>query len=270
MKLKTSREIQLVLIQDYKIVSQIWKNHNYYFCFTGGSIIGALRHKGFIPWDDDLDVGLSREDYNDFIENTSKEMPDYLKLYLRKKTQQYVILDTRYELDYAKEEIDSLFDGESDVAYPTLDIQIFDGTPNNKILRIIHCLRVMALRAKIKMSDSQKIHAMKWRPWWENALIRIIKILPKKKRNVDADIEKFTKLISKYKFSESDYIADFIGKYHFKDIYPKKWWTPVQWVDFEDEKVPIPNGYHYYLSRIYGDYMKVPDVEDREQHAQTD
>ena len=85
MKLTTIREIQEVLLEDYITVSKLWDKHHYYYVFMGGSILGAVRHKGFIPWDDDLDVGLARKDYEDFAKRTSKELPDYLKIYYRKK-----------------------------------------------------------------------------------------------------------------------------------------------------------------------------------------
>ena len=179
-----------------------------------------------------------------------------------------MILDTRYEIELDKSNLDALFEGESEVAYPTLDLQIFDGTPNNKIHRFFFCLHVMLRRAIIKIGTPDKIHTEKWRPWWENTLIKIIKLFPGKSKNkIEDDIKKYTALIQKYKFKDSDYIADFIGKYHFKDIYPKKWWEPVSWVPFENTTVPIPSGYHNYLTQIYGDYMVIPKKEDRIQHT---
>lgn len=268
MVIRNTKEIQNILLEDYKIISEIWKKHNYFFCFTGGSLLGAVRHKGFIPWDDDLDPGLARDDYEDFIKNTYKELPDYLCLHLRTKTQQYLIFDNRFEIELDSENLDSITDDTSIVAHPYIDLQIFDGTPNNKIQRMLFCLKVMAQRAKIKIADPSKIHTQKWRPWWENLIIRMSKLFPYNK-NIDVDLEtkKYNKLIQKYSFKDSLYIADFVGKYHLKDIYPKKWWDPVSWVPFEDTIVPIPNGYHQYLTKIYGDYMVIPKKEDQVQHT---
>lgn len=270
-KLTSTKEIQNALLQDYVEVAQIWEKYKYFYVLTGGSVLGAVRHKGFIPWDDDFDVGLSRKDYLDFVNNTAAELPEYLKLFLRKKTQQYVIFDTRYEIEFDQENQDALFDDEIRVAHPTLDLQIFDGTPNNKILRILHCIHVMLLRVRIKMADPEKIHQEKWRPKWENILIFLIKKLKKKNtKAIERLIDLYNRTIQKYDFDNSTFIADFIGKYHFKDIYPKKWWVPTILSDFENIKVPIPNGYDHYLSQIYGDYMVIPKETEQEHHAKTE
>lgn len=269
MKLTTIREIQEVLLEDYITVSKLWDKHHYYYVFMGGSILGAVRHKGFIPWDDDLDVGLARKDYEDFAKRTSKELPDYLKIYYRKKIGQYLIMDTRYEVDYNEQNLDALFDGESGVAHPTLDLQVFDGTPNNPVLRFLFCMHVMGLRAYIKMGDPSKIHEEKWRPAWENLMIRFIKLFPKRsKKKTDKLLAKYTRLLKKYDFDKSEYIADFMGKYHLKDVYPKSWWSDLVDGDFENIKVPLPKGYRHYLTQVYGsDYMKIPKKSDRESHV---
>lgn len=261
-------KLQNVLFEMLKLIDKICRDNDIKYSLSGGTLLGAIRHKGFIPWDDDFDVGLSRKDYLDFVEVSSKELPDYLKLYLRKKTQQYVLFDTRYEIEFDQENQEALFDDEIGVAHPTLDLQIFDGTPNNTLHRILFCIHVMLLRVRIKMADPDKIHQKRWRPKWENILITIIKKTKRKNtKKLEKLINVYNTLIQKYDFDKSNYIADFIGKYHFKDVYPKKWWVPTILSEFDGINVPIPNGYDNYLSQIYGEYMVIPKEAEREQHV---
>lgn len=62
----TVRDVQLVLLEMLKDIDSLCKKHNIKYWLTGGSALGAVRHKGFIPWDDDADIGMLREDYENF------------------------------------------------------------------------------------------------------------------------------------------------------------------------------------------------------------
>mgnify|MGYP000078509559 CR=1 FL=1 len=62
----TVRDVQLVLLEMLKDIDALCKKHNIRYWLTGGSALGAVRHKGFIPWDDDADIGMLREDYEKF------------------------------------------------------------------------------------------------------------------------------------------------------------------------------------------------------------
>lgn len=80
--------------------------------------------------------------------------------------------------------------------------------------------------------------------------------------------QKYDDSLRKYSYEGSKYIADFVGKYMFKDIYPKKWWEPGVYMQFEDTRMLIPKEYDKYLSRIYGDYMRIPEKEERDLHLE--
>ena len=67
-------------IEIVKEVVKICDKHNLLYYMIGGTMLGAIRHKGFIPWDDDVDLGMPREDYEEFLKIASKELPDYLKI----------------------------------------------------------------------------------------------------------------------------------------------------------------------------------------------
>ena len=261
-----TKKVQSILLEDYKVLSDIWRIHCYNPVFTGGSVLGAVRHKGVIPWDDDLDVGLPRDEYEDFINNTSKELPDYLVLSWKARGQQYVISDTRYSIKLDEASQDTMLEDQDDIAHPSIDLQVFDGTPNNSLLRFLYCCKVFFYRVCIKMSSPDRIHTGKWRPRWENVLIIILKKISFLFPREEKIMKKYLKYRKKYSFHNSRYVADFVGKYHFKDVYPKAWWYPTIESPFEDINVPIPNGFDMYLRRLYGDYMTPPKSDDRIQH----
>lgn len=266
-KLTSKREIQGALLQAYKELTEVWDRHGYRYYLTGGSTLGAIRHKGFIPWDDDLDVGLSREDYEDFIQRTFKELPEYLKLVWRSRGQQHAVMDLRYGVDLNEEMQEALFEDLSQTAHPYVDLQVFDGLPSNRIRRFLFCCHVFFLRVCIKLGDPDRIYTGKWRPAWENCMICVVKKLSVFFPSSEKATVKYLKLIKKHSFDDSLYIADFVGKYHFKDTYPKAWWEPAKMVQFEDIMAPVPGNYDAYLKQIYGDYMTIPKQEDRLQHV---
>ena len=130
--IKTIQENLLPIAKDFHNYCKKEKL-NYYI--IGGTFLGAIRHKGFIPWDDDIDIAMPRKDYEKF-----------LKDYPQKK---YFILNYKTNPEY-KYYISKLCSKDYIIKEKTgnevnlfIDIFPIDGTPNNKILKKIHCLRVM-------------------------------------------------------------------------------------------------------------------------------
>ena len=74
------RDAQIIMLNILKEIDKICKKHNLIYFLDGGTLLGAVRHKGFIPWDDDVDIGMPREDYRKFLKIAQKELPDYLFL----------------------------------------------------------------------------------------------------------------------------------------------------------------------------------------------
>ena len=260
------RDIQNILLDIYKIVDEICRRHNWTLFLTGGSVLGAVRHQGFIPWDDDMDLALPREDYEEFAKIAQEEFPDYLKLVWMKRPHHYRIVDSRYEVQLNEVYQQAINEGEK--SFVSVDLQPFDGVSQYKLLEFLHGVRVMFYRAAYKMCNFQKVRIESTRPKWELILIAVLKKVSFLFTKEEKLKQKFDKAAKKYNYKNSKYIADFVGKYIFRDIYPKSWWEPGIMVAFEGVQVRIPSEYDKYLSRIYGDYMKIPDEKEQITHRE--
>ena len=89
----TLRKLQLVLLDMMKDIDEICEKNDIHYVLLYGSILGAIRHDGFIPWDDDLDIGVTRDEYEKFIHALEKDLPD-------KYTFQYFEKDSRFLAPY--------------------------------------------------------------------------------------------------------------------------------------------------------------------------
>lgn len=258
------QEIHAVLIELFNELVKVCQKHNFALYLTGGSVLGAVRHNGFIPWDDDIDVALPRYDYKKLFEVAEKELPSHLKLVWISRACHYRLVDTRHRVklndNYSK------ILSEKEYECVAIDIQPFDGVPTG-VVGTIHCFRVMAFRALYKMCSPERvIYDEKWRKKWEIWLIRMIKLFSFALSDEDYWRNKYLEAMQKYDYADCNVIADFVGKYKFNDVYPKKWWEPGLIVDFENVKAMIPSEYDKYLSKIYGKYMEIPKENEKVIH----
>ena len=262
---RTIKEEQRILLDLYKEVKKICDKHRLLLFATGGTALGAVRHKGFIPWDDDMDFALPREDYESFVNEFYKELPRHLQLASSKRGLHHIVVDTRYEKKLDKLTADTKQDG-CETGHIFVDIQPLDGVPANSFFRFIHCTRVFFFRICYKLCDASKLHTAPWRSRIENFLIILMKKMAFLFRNESKMLEKHIKLTKKYHYKNSLYIADFYGKYRYKDVYPKSWWETGIEMQFEDTTIRNMVDYHAYLTQIYGEYMTIPEEKQRYSH----
>lgn len=250
------------IIQD-KILSilkefiNICEENNLTYYALGGTLLGAVRHKGFIPWDDDIDIGMPREDYEKFKKVAPRLLPRYLK-----------IVNNPLNLD-----ITQLVDKNVIVKFANLESNVFidifplDGYPEKgSFAAKLHSSRVLFQRMLCKISVLDHLED-KDRGTIENLIVkisktlRVQKLLPK-----DVLVKKLHKLIQKYDFKTSPYVGNVLGRYREREIVPSEYFKEPVSLIFEDTMINCPTKYKEYLGEIYGDYMKLPPVEDRVAH----
>lgn len=267
----TLRDIQNAALEMLVEFVRVCNDNGLKYYISGGTYLGAVRHKGFIPWDDDVDVAMPRNDFNKLLELNSTCFKHNFKLIHYTKCQNVIHHCGKLERDDFQ-----LIDHTASIPRKVnlwIDIFPLDGLPDNLVVRKIHEWRLLYLRGMFKLSlfDTIVNQSNKDRPIYENIVIFIAqhvkfdKVLSPYKR-----LRALDHALSKYDFYNSQYVMNFMGSYKLKSVMNKdKIYGHDTYYCFENYKFRGPQNYDEYLTQIYGDYMKLPPVEKRNWHQTT-
>lgn len=261
------RDLQLQELDILRECLKIINKYNLRYYMLGGTFLGAIRHKGFIPWDDDIDIGMPRPDYESFIKVAQKELPDFLKLVSYKNDsdyKKYFIKILNKNVKFVRE--DTIKQEETNL---WIDIFPLDGMPNNILVRKLHSYRLLFRRLQFQYSVFEKgVNIRKKRPLHEMLLIKLGYVYTRIFHlNVDKQLNKLDHLLMKYRYDESKFVVNFMGAYKFKEMFPKEYYAnPVEY-DFEDMKLYGASEYDKILTQMYGEYMKPPAQNQRFSHS---
>ncbi len=265
------RDIQNAALEILIVFAKLCDEHGLNYYISGGTYLGAVRHKGFIPWDDDVDVAMPRRDYNEFLNIADQYLPESMQLVHYKKKKGTIhysakIEDNRYQL----------VDHTASIPRTVnlwIDIFPLDGLPENALVRKVHSFHLLYLRAMFKYSLFDKIvnQSNRNRPWYERLLIDFGKVVKLEKiMNPDRCMEKLDYALSKYDFYESKLVMNFMGSYKFKSVMDRESiYADGALYEFEGVLLNGPANYDAYLSQIYGDYMTLPPENERNWHQTT-
>lgn len=256
----TIKEYQQKALEIYKYFESFCKVNELRFCVCGGSCIGAIRHRGFIPWDDDIDVFMPRPDY----EKLSRIWPEkgdlsHYSLCRTNEDKNYhdagSLLKDNYTTFINRHSIDE----DIHQGY-MMDIIPLDGMAPKGFSRFLQKFYAASysLFNVQRLPDNQGSAA-------RFAAKIILGIFPSKK--IRTKIWKYAqKKMSRYSYDESDYITELVtGFRYMKNEYPKEIFETAIEVPFENTTLLIPKGYDLYLKMAFGDYMKLPPVAQRRQ-----
>lgn len=250
-----------------KVILKFIEKEGTEYYMLGGTLLGAVRHKGFIPWDDDIDIGIPRGEYERFLSDIKRELPDYMavRTYKNSRNHHYYfsrIVDKRYKVKRTGSEVDRLEE-------VWIDIFPLDGMPNRFIDRQIHKAKLLASRVMYHVATFDKVNLKRPnRPYYEKILIRLIKFFHLGKRgNMYFWLNTIDRLLKKYPYSKSEWCINFMGQYMFREMFPKEYYGKGRLYDFEECQMMGPENAHAVLSQQYGDYMKFPKDADRNTHA---
>ncbi|MCH5296251.1 MAG: LicD family protein [Ruminococcus sp.] len=252
-KLETIQKILLGFLLE---IDRICKKHNIKYFLAGGTLLGAVRHKGFIPWDDDADVMMLREDYDKFLRVLPSELPSNFTVQNNEKTSHFPFTKIRINDTVFSTEFSSRFGDIHNGIF--FDVLAQDQTSNNKLIRKLHMHATASARWLV---------LDKWRGTKVNANGRFSSFVANVLKTIFplAFLEKIQNtLMSQFKNKKNaKYLFDSMGRNITRGEFPKQWLQEIIYVDFENEKLPIPKEYDKYLKYLYGDYMEMIPVSQR-------
>ena len=237
-----------------------------YFC-VGGTVIGAVRHGGLIPWDDDIDVAMPRPDYERFLEIAkttdlcgfevaSPDMKGYPYFFSK-------FCDANTSL-IELEEVPCLHG-----IY--IDVFPIDGTAETKeeaekIMRRFKRWNNKINATLSRLSVKEYLGLALIPKEWGRMFFQTLGFILGRENIRRFLIRKLDSIAKEYDYESSAYIVNYGGAWAEKEIHPKEWIFPLTKKKFEDTEVYIPGNYDSYLRQMYGDYMQLPPEEKRISH----
>lgn len=254
-------ELQDKILEIAVYIDKLCRENDINYCLMGGSALGAKRHGGFIPWDDDLDVFMTPDNYEKF-RKVFNENGDKEKYYL----QEWGLTDGMVTISKIRLNNTSYIEESLkkwDIHHGIyVDIFILHTCPDNKLQQIHQCLW-----AKYVIMKGLAIRGYNRRGGFLGFALKVMSRMPDR-----LWVKHGLKQVYKYRNKKTNYFCNFMGKAVFKNaIYKREYFENSEYVPFEKTELKAPEKLHEFLSERFGDYMKPPSPEriKWEQHAES-
>lgn len=258
------REIQSLALELLSLIDAFCKEQDIDYYLGYGTLIGTIRHHGFIPWDDDIDIWMKREAYQRFVStfpgwgenhgvylNVAQTVP---KKYNRPHAQVCLSKTTLIPNDRRNDFKEGYF----------IDIFPLDGTPNNPLLRwfrLSHLQLLKNIATLAAYGGDMKNTSLKTR--LISAVASIVKTV-----DTQQTMLKYEKVACKSKCFDSEYLQVLMpaGRKGRNTLIKREYFDSTVQMPFETITASVPSGYDQILRGIYGDYMQLPPIEKRKPH----
>lgn len=254
MKKLTIKEVQLCCLEIAKEFAKICEQHNIPYYMLGGTMLGAIRHKGFIPWDDDMDFGVPLEHFDKVIDLLKKELPSPYKCSTYKDSK--CVFFSFFKI----EDTSTLLD---DKQLPCrLDDKI---GINIDVFPLVHCNK--------EIEKFQKVWKLSRRSGLIYANSRTHKL-----NNIGKSVLRHIWPVSKKQYNDrifhifkhlepGPYLGNICGRWRIKEVVPFEWYGVGAKYQFEDTEFAGIMEYDKYLKQLYGNYLQLPPENQRFVHS---
>ena len=257
------KNLQLEILID---VDKWCKEHNLKYVLDCGTLIGAIRHKGYIPWDDDIDISMLREDYEVFIKEFNKDRSDDLEVMHARTHKGFP-----YEFAKVQNKKTRMVEGTAfqyDIGV-NIDIFPYDYIADTKEEAIKRSEKLVkkyrfpqfVLEWKLTMSNKDRK-----RPLHKAIVVSLLKLITAP-FPMEWCTKKIDTLATTYYNKDYKYLSGTCSRrYNGSEFYKREWLAETIDVEFEGYTMQAPCNYDMVLKTQFGDYMKLPPVEEQVTH----
>ncbi len=260
------RTAQLCDLRMLKELVRICDEHGFTYYLSAGTLLGAVRHGGFIPWDDDIDVRMPREDYEKLLRVLPDELsPEYRLGHFYYGQLEHVYVLRLYDRRVKIERINAT---KTKVTPAWISVLPLDGMPEGKIRQWIRKKHLLWRRMWLMISVFDEIVTVKKkRRKLERVIISLVqKTGIQKKVSWRKNWQKLDRAMKKYPAEGAKLLINTMSTYKYKDIMPREIYGSGKMYRFEDAEFRGPEKADEFLTKLYGDYMELPPVEKRNHH----
>lgn len=247
------RHLQLVILEIARSIDKLCRDNDIKYFILGGSAIGAIRHKGFIPWDDDFDIIMDYNNYKRFCQVCRSQLNNE-KYYFQEGEVDWPCLFSKVKLRGTTFEEPSAYIDKSGEQGIFVDIFRMENAPSNQLSQKwqYFCAKYLLCYSLLE------------RGWGKVSFAKKLMTLSAIPLKVNFIRSFFKKQIEKWNNQETDYYAYFTGPYRLKQcFFERADFDDSLYVPFEDTEFPVPVGYDNWLRHVFGDYMTPPPEKDQ-------
>lgn len=247
------QHLQTVILGIVKDIDELCQRNGIEYYLYGGSAIGAVRHNGFIPWDDDLDIIMTHDNYDRFIK-VCREQLNSEKYFFQQSVVDWPMLHSKVRLRGTILDEPGAYGDRAEERGIFVDVFRLDNAPDNE----------MARKWQYVCGKYYLCYCLLKRGYKEATLKKKLLMYAAYPLNIPFLCKFFYNQIEKYNNRETKMYVSFGARFKYKSSYFKKeFYSNPVYFPFESIKLPVPEKYDELLTQIYGDYMTPPPVKEQ-------